>query len=119
MRYTRAAFVTGFVAGFLAGSRAGRERYDQIMHYSKKVVRDPRVQRAARVTAGKATDFAKMASEQAPKLAGSVTRTAKTQVARMPTPKIGSLGGNRHASGSPSSVNGDRAGAAGSGGSAN
>ena len=65
MRY-KATFVAGFAVGFIAGARAGRERYDQIVKYSKQVAGHPAVQKATNTVATKATDLGKTAAAKAP-----------------------------------------------------
>ena len=68
MRY-RATFIAGFVVGFIAGARAGRERYDQIVKYTKQVVESPPVQKATSTVAAKATELGKTAAAKAPDFA--------------------------------------------------
>jgi hypothetical protein len=92
MRY-KATFALGFVAGFIAGARAGRERYDQIMKYSRQFAENPTVQRATRTVTDRTTELTRMATAQMPK----VMETAKQKAGdRLPGP-FGDKGG----SGSP------------------
>jgi hypothetical protein len=82
MRY-RVTFVAGFVVGFIAGARAGRERYDQIVKYSRKVAGHPAVQRATRTVTDKTADLTKTAAAQMPKF----VETAKQKAGdRLPGP---------------------------------
>jgi len=82
MRY-RAMFVAGFVVGFIAGARAGRERYDQIVKYSKQVAEHPAVQKATSTVATKATELGKTAAAKAPDFAKSAAATVSEQVPKM------------------------------------
>ena len=82
MRY-RATFVVGFVAGFIAGARAGRERYDQIVKYSKQVAELPAVQKATNTVATKATELGKTAAAKAPEFAKTAAATVSEQVPKM------------------------------------
>ena len=99
MRY-RATFIAGFVVGFIAGARAGRERYDQIVKYTKQVVESPPVQKATstvtaktteltKTAAAKAPDFAKTAGAQVPKIAASAKQMT---VGKLPS-RFGGKGG--------------------------
>jgi len=89
MRY-KAMFALGFAVGFIAGARAGRERYDQIMKYSRQLGENPTVQRATRTVTDRTTEFTKMAAAQMPK----VMETAKQRASnRMPGP-LGDKGGS-------------------------
>jgi hypothetical protein len=82
MRY-KATFALGFAAGFIAGARAGRERYDQIMKYSRQLAENPTVQRATHTVTDKTTEFTRMAAAQMPR----VMETAKQKAGgRMPGP---------------------------------
>jgi hypothetical protein len=82
MRY-RATFVAGLVVGFVAGARAGRERYDQIVKYTKKVVDHPAVQKATNTVATKATELGKTAAAKAPEFAKTAASTVSEQVPKM------------------------------------
>ena len=82
MRY-RATFVAGFVVGFIAGARAGRERYDQIVKYSKQVAELPAVQKATSTVTAKATELGKTAAAKAPDLAKTAAATVSEQVPKM------------------------------------
>jgi hypothetical protein len=82
MRY-RATFVAGFVVGFIAGARAGRERYDQIVKYTKQVAENPAVQKAANTVATKATELGKTAAAKAPEFAKTAAATVSEQVPKM------------------------------------
>jgi hypothetical protein len=82
MRY-RATFIVGFAVGFIAGSRAGRERYDQIVKYSKQVAGHPAVQKATSTVTAKATELGKTAAAKAPDLAKTAAATVSEQVPKM------------------------------------
>jgi hypothetical protein len=106
MRYHRAVFAAGVAVGFIAGSRAGRERYDQIVKYTRKAIQSPPARRATHAVSGKATELSKSAAakatvltksaaSRAPKAAGSVARKArdkakdtKDSVAQAGGPKV-------------------------------
>ena len=89
MRY-KATFALGFAAGFIAGARAGRERYDQIMKYSRQFSENPTVQRATRTVTDKTAEFTRTAAAQMPR----VMETAKQRAGgRMPGP-FGGKGGS-------------------------
>jgi hypothetical protein len=75
MRY-KAMFAAGLVVGFIAGTRAGRERYDQLISFGRKVAEHPAVQKTTQAATAKATDLTKAAAK-APGL-------AKTATAQMP-----------------------------------
>jgi hypothetical protein len=130
MGFHRATFVVGVVVGFIIGSRAGRERYDQIVKYSRKAVESPPAQRASRAVSAKATELSKTAGAKAasisktaaargPKVAGDAARKAreraravsvpKVNVPRVPVPRPGWRPGAHEAAqqdGTQSSVNG-------------
>ena len=82
MRY-KATFVAGFAVGFIAGARAGRERYDQIVKYSKQVAESPAVQKATSTVAAKATELGKTAAAKAPEFAKTAAATVSEQVPKM------------------------------------
>jgi hypothetical protein len=82
MRY-RATFVAGLVVGFIAGARAGRERYDQIVKYTKQVAESPAVQKATSTVAAKATELGKTAAAKAPEFAKTAAATVSEQVPKM------------------------------------
>ena len=130
MGFHRATFVVGLAVGFIIGSRAGRERYDQIVKYSRKAVESPPAQRAGHAISAKATELSKTAgakaatlsksaATQAPKVAGDAARKArdrakgisipKVSVPKVSVPKPGWRSGARegtHQDGSQASVNG-------------
>jgi hypothetical protein len=122
MRYHRAAFAAGVVVGFIAGSRAGRERYDQIVAYSKKAWRSPPVQRSVTAVSGKATDLSKSAvakasdltksaAAQAPEAARKAAGSARNRVGKISSvPRPGRFGvhdSQRAVDVTPPSVNGN------------
>jgi hypothetical protein len=82
MRY-KATFAIGFVAGFIAGARAGRERYDQIVKYSRQVAEHPAVQKATSTVTTKATELGKTAAAKAPDIAKTAAATVSEQVPKM------------------------------------
>jgi hypothetical protein len=82
MRY-KATFVAGFAVGFIVGARAGRERYDQIVKYSRQVAEHPAVQKATSTVTTKATDLGKTAAAKAPDIAKTAATTVSQQVPKM------------------------------------
>jgi hypothetical protein len=88
MRY-RAMFAAGFVVGFIAGTRAGRERYEQIVKYSRKIAGSPPVQKATHTVTVKTTEFTKTAVAKAPDLVMS----AKQKAAHRLPPRFGGKSG--------------------------
>jgi hypothetical protein len=82
MRY-RATFVAGLVVGFIVGARAGRERYDQIVKYTKQVAGHPAVQKATGTVTAKATELGKTAAAKAPEFAKTAAATVSEQVPKM------------------------------------
>ena len=83
MRY-RVMFIAGFAVGFVVGARAGRERYEQIVTYTKNVAGHPAVQKVTQTVTVKTTEYAKTAASKAPDFA----KTAGTQAKQMATDKI-------------------------------
>jgi hypothetical protein len=82
MRY-RATFVAGLAVGFIVGARAGRERYDQIVKFSKQVAGHPAVQKATNTVTTKATELGKTAAAKAPEFAKTAAATVSEQVPKM------------------------------------
>jgi hypothetical protein len=75
MRY-RATFAAGLAVGFIAGARAGRERYDQIVKFSRQIVGNPAVQKATRTVTDKTAGLTKTAAAQMPKFVGTARQKA-------------------------------------------
>jgi hypothetical protein len=99
MGFHRATFVVGLAVGFIIGSRAGRERYDQIVKYSRKVAESPQAQRAGQAISAKAADLSKVAgakaaslsksaATRAPKVAGDAARKARERAKGVSVPKV-------------------------------
>jgi cell division septum initiation protein DivIVA len=99
MGFHRATFVVGLAVGFIIGSRAGRERYDQIVKYTRKAAESPQAQRAGQAISAKATDLSKAAgakaaslsksaASRAPKVAGDAARKARERVKAVSVPKV-------------------------------
>jgi hypothetical protein len=75
--WKRATFVAGLGVGLVAGMRLGRERYDQLMKLTHKVVENPSVQKATKAAGQKAGDLSKAASHQAADKLPKLTESAK------------------------------------------
>ena len=88
MRY-RVMFIAGFAVGFVVGARAGRERYEQIVTYTKNVAGHPAVQKVTQTVTVKTTEYAKTAASKAPDFA----KTAGTQAKQMATARLRGKGG--------------------------
>ena len=88
MRY-RVMFIAGFAVGFVVGARAGRERYEQIVTYTKKVAGHPAVQKTTQTVTVKTTEYAKTAMSKAPDFA----KTAGAQVPKLVGSAKSRLGG--------------------------
>jgi hypothetical protein len=124
MGFHRTAFVAGLAVGFLIGSRAGRERYDQIVKYTRKGIQSQPAQQAAKVisakaaalskaTTAKAASLSRQAAEKGPKVASDAARKARERargahVPKISVPKPGWRSGGHDAggTGTQASVNG-------------
>jgi hypothetical protein len=79
MHRYRITFLGGLAAGFILGTRAGRERYEQLKRFGRRVADNPAVQQAAGAVQAQAAGMAKAAQhkvsdelhERVPKLAGT------------------------------------------------
>jgi hypothetical protein len=95
----RAMFALGFAAGYVIGTRAGRERYDQMVNYSKQLAASPAVQKASQTVKTKTTEVTKTAAAKAPGIAKSATEqvpkivsTAKQKASEHMPSKLGGKG---------------------------
>jgi hypothetical protein len=99
MGFHRATFAVGLAVGFIIGSRAGRERYDQIVKYTRKAVESPQAQRAGQAISAKATDLSKTAgakaaslsksaATRAPQVAGDAARKARERAKGVSVPRV-------------------------------
>ena len=105
MRY-RAMFIAGFAVGFVVGARAGRERYEQIVTYTKNVAGHPAVQKVTQTVTVKTTEYAKTAASKAPdfaKTAGTQVPKVVTSARQMATARLRGKGGG----GEPDDVTAD------------
>ncbi|MGI5168504.1 YtxH domain-containing protein [Spirillospora sp. CA-253888] len=68
----RTPFIIGAAVGYVLGTKAGRERYEQIMGTSKRVMENPRVQETAGVLRTKGGELAGTAREKAAPLVDKV-----------------------------------------------
>lgn len=75
-------FLLGVAVGYVLGTKAGRERYEQIVKYSRQAANHPAVQNAKQQATTKATDLGKTAAAKAPEMARNavpkVVSAAKT-----------------------------------------
>jgi hypothetical protein len=99
---SRITFLVGLAVGYVVGARAGRERYEQMVKLSRKVVEHPAVQNATRTAGSKASELSKAAgqkaAEQMPKLAETAKSSASKVRDRIPRRDSGD-GGNTAANG--------------------
>jgi glutamate-1-semialdehyde aminotransferase len=79
----RFTFLAGFAAGFVVGARAGRERYEQMVKMSRKVVENPTVQQATRTAGAKAAEFSKTAGQKASERMPKLAETAKSSASKV------------------------------------
>ena len=84
----RITFLAGLAVGYVAGTRAGRERYEQMVKFSRKVAENPTVQKATHTAGSKAAELSKAAgqkaAEQMPKVAESAKNSASKVRDRIP-----------------------------------
>jgi hypothetical protein len=113
----RVSFVAGFAVGFVIGARAGRERYEQMVKYSRQVAGNPKVQQVTQTVTVKTTEFTKTAMAKAPDIAKKAPDIAKKAAGRIPSRTRGKGGADDvsadgdliyPADGTQSSVNGVR-----------
>jgi len=81
----RITFLAGIAVGFVAGARAGRERYEQMVKLSRKVIEHPAVQHASRTAGAKATEFSKAAGQKASERIPKIAQTAKSSANKAKT----------------------------------
>jgi hypothetical protein len=79
----RFTFLVGFAAGYVVGTRAGRERYEQMVKLSRKVVENPTVQQASRTAGAKAAELSKTAGQMASERMPKITETAKSSASKV------------------------------------
>jgi hypothetical protein len=79
----RITFLAGFAVGFVAGTRAGRERYEQMVKLSRKIIEHPAVQNATRTAGAKATELSKAAGQKAADRMPKIAETAKTSASKV------------------------------------
>jgi hypothetical protein len=112
MRY-RIVFLGGLAVGFILGARAGRERYEQIKHLSRRVADNPAVQQAAGAFQAQATGLAKTAQQKVtselqdrvPKVAAAAKNKAAERIPGMRRKNdAGAANGNGSGTYSPSSA---------------
>ena len=79
----RITFLAGFAVGFVVGTRAGRERYEQMVKLSRKIIEHPAVQNATRTAGAKATELSKAAGQKAADRMPKIAETAKTSASKV------------------------------------
>ncbi|MET9076486.1 YtxH domain-containing protein [Streptomyces sp. NPDC004232] len=57
MRY-RLTFVAGLAVGYVLGTRAGRERYEQLKKYARRIAQNPAVRNTAETAAQQGRQYA-------------------------------------------------------------
>jgi len=79
----RMTFLAGLAIGFVAGARAGRERYEQMVKYSRKVIENPTVQQTTRTAGAKVAQLSKAAAQKASKQMPKIAETAKSSASKV------------------------------------
>jgi hypothetical protein len=100
-------FLTGLAVGFVAGTRAGRERYEQMVKYSRKVAESPAVQKTARTAGSMAAGLTKAAGQKAAEQMPKLTETAKNSASKV-REQAGRLPGRRARDDEHAAANGSR-----------
>jgi hypothetical protein len=105
----RTMFVAGFAVGFVVGARAGRERYEQMVKYSRQVAGSPTVQKATQTVTTKTTEMTKTAMNKAPDFAKKTAERMPSRRGKGGTGDVSADGNLGYpADGSQTSVNGIR-----------
>ena len=76
-------FLAGFAIGYVAGAQAGRERYEQMVKFSRKVTENPAVQKATRTAGSKAAELSKAAGQKAAQLSKAAGQKAAEQMPKV------------------------------------
>jgi hypothetical protein len=79
----RITFLAGLAVGYVAGTRAGRERYEQMVKFSRKVAENPTVQKASRTAGSKAAELSKAAGQKAAELSKAAGQKAAEQMPKV------------------------------------
>ena len=103
---SRISFLAGLAVGFVAGTRAGRERYEQMVKLSRKVVEHPAVQNATRTAGSKASELSKAAGQKAAERMPKIAETAKASASKVRD----RIPGRSSANGDSTTANGSRPG---------
>ena len=82
---SRISFLAGLAVGFVAGTRAGRERYEQMVKLSRKVVEHPAVQNATRTAGSRASELSKAAGQKAAETMPKIAERPRAARARCAT----------------------------------
>ena len=101
---SRITFLAGLAVGYVVGARAGRERYEQMVKLSRKVIEHPAVQQTTRTAGAKVTELSKAAGQKAAETMPKIAQTAKSSASmvrdRIPGRNSGDAGNT--------TANGDR-----------
>ena len=79
----RFTFLAGLAVGFVAGTRAGRERYEQMVKFSRKVIENPTVQQASRTAGTKVAELSRAAGQKAAERMPKLAQTAKSSASKV------------------------------------
>jgi len=79
----RMTFLAGLAVGFVVGARAGRERYEQMVKYSRKVIENPTVQQTTRTAGAKVAELSKAAGQKASEQMPKIAETAKSSASKV------------------------------------
>jgi hypothetical protein len=79
----RMTFLAGLAVGYVVGTRAGRERYEQMVKFSRKVIENPTVQQTTRTAGTKVTELSKAAGQKAAETMPKIAETAKSSASKV------------------------------------
>ena len=74
----RITFLAGLAVGYVVGTRAGRERYEQMVKFSRKVIENPTVKQTTRTAGTKVAELSKAAGQKAAEQMPKIAETAKS-----------------------------------------
>lgn len=79
----RATFLAGLAVGLVAGARAGRERYDQLKGFARKVADSPAVRKTTKAVGQKAGELTKAAGQKTAEQLPKLSETAKNSAGKV------------------------------------